>query len=316
MKIHQIFLRNRWLSVMVLIFAGACNPSAPPPFATTAALRNTPTIRPTSTQTATVILSSTPTITPTSTSTNTPTSTFTLTPSWTPQNTLEPTQALELAESLLETNNGCLLPCWWGFTPGKTKWSEAQQFLETFASVHVYENQGEVVGAEVNLWVSKRLAGAGLAHFYDVENGVIQSMEVGPGFSPLYQFHPFIRQYGKPGEIWIDTFQNEDPWGVPFWVYLFYPERGILVGYGADAEILDDRVRGCLGNSQDYPKLGLWNPQFEMGFDEAYKLFRLDPDTVAYPIEQVSDMDVDNFYQAALDSEVCIETPAQLWPIQ
>lgn len=316
MRIHQIFLSNIWLGVITLIFAGACNPSTPLPFATTTAPRNTSTLRPTSTHTATFIHSMTPTLTPTSTPTYTPTSTFTHTPSWTPKNTLEPTQALELAESLLETNNGCSLPCWWGLTPGKTKWSEAQQFLETFTSVHVHENQGEVVGAEVDLWVSERYAGAGLAHFYAVENGVIQSIRAAPGFSPLYQFHPFFRQYGRPAEIWIDTFQNENPYGIPFGVYLYYPDLGILVAYGADAEVLDDRVRGCLGGSQDYPMLGLWDPQFEMGFDEAFKLFRLDPDTVAYPIEQVSDMDVDTFYQTALSSEVCIKTPALFWPIQ
>ncbi len=315
MKIRLTIQQIQWLSVIALIISGACKSTGHQPLATTSVARITSTLRPTSTHTATVIPSMTPTIPPTSTPTYTPTSTFTLTPSWTPKYTLEPTQALELAESLLETNNGCLLPCWWGFTPGKTKWSEAQQFLETFASVHLYENQGEVVGAEVDLWVSKRLASAYLPQIYHIENGVIQSMEVSPGFSPLFQFHPFVRQYGKPDGIWIGTYQNESPFGVPFLLYLFFPSRGILAVYGADAKVSGDRVRGCIGG--DYPKLGLWAPELMLSFDEVYELFRLDaPYWEVHPIEKVSDWNVDTFYQAVLDSGVCIDTPAHLWPIQ
>jgi len=224
---------------------------------------------------------------------------------------------LEVAERLLETNNGCLLPCWWGFIPGKTEWREAQQFLETFASVSVREKEGEIVGAEVNLWISKRLAGAYLPQFYRLEDGVIQSMEVYPGFSPLFQFRSFINQYGKPAEVWIDTYQNEGPYGVPFGVYLYYPEIGILAFYAADAKVSGDLVRGCLRVSKSYPKFGLWDPQIEMSFEESAKLFRFDfLDKIAYPIEQAGDMDVDTFYRTALSSEVCIQTPAHLWSVQ
>jgi hypothetical protein len=34
-----------------------------------------------------------------------------------------------LARRMLETNSDCELPCWWGITPGETRWQEVIRFL-------------------------------------------------------------------------------------------------------------------------------------------------------------------------------------------
>jgi hypothetical protein len=33
---------------------------------------------------------------------------------------------------LLQTNNGCRFPCWWGIEPGTTSWQDANNFLSQF----------------------------------------------------------------------------------------------------------------------------------------------------------------------------------------
>ena len=49
---------------------------------------------------------------------------------WTPTISSTNVEGQKLVQELLENNGGCKLPCWWGFTPGKTTWVEARQILE------------------------------------------------------------------------------------------------------------------------------------------------------------------------------------------
>jgi len=46
------------------------------------------------------------------------------------QPTLEPQDAANILFNLLQNNEGCLLPCWWGATPGQTKWSEVNTLMK------------------------------------------------------------------------------------------------------------------------------------------------------------------------------------------
>lgn len=48
--------------------------------------------------------------------------------------TLSYDEALVTVQTLYETNNGCLLPCWWGITPGKTTWEQTKDLLSPFVS--------------------------------------------------------------------------------------------------------------------------------------------------------------------------------------
>ena len=79
---------------------------------------------------------------PTSTVTLAPTETFTITPTPTfapvprqPINTPVEKDKDKIALELLETNNDCELPCWWGIIPNKTRWTDAEVFLKLFSKI-------------------------------------------------------------------------------------------------------------------------------------------------------------------------------------
>ena len=99
----------------------------------TTTLSNATTITPTrpiaqiatSTWTPTPSPTSSPTLQPTLTPL--PTETVILTP-W---STLLPDEAADKVLSLLADNQNpdCLLPCWWGATPGQTRWQDLSSYL-------------------------------------------------------------------------------------------------------------------------------------------------------------------------------------------
>ncbi|MBK9052907.1 MAG: hypothetical protein IPL78_18930 [Chloroflexi bacterium] len=54
---------------------------------------------------------------------------------------------------MLEDNQNpdCLLPCWWGATPGQTYWQDIEPFLNSLAKTIHYSSSGTSFGTEVIL---------------------------------------------------------------------------------------------------------------------------------------------------------------------
>ena len=55
-----------------------------------------------------------------------------LTPSPTSYPRLSREEAKPRIIEMLQTNAGCRLPCWWGITPGKTRWEEVHALLSPY----------------------------------------------------------------------------------------------------------------------------------------------------------------------------------------
>lgn len=341
------------VSVMVIaVFLSACTGNrlvAQTPSQTVVSQAEMPTntLLPASTSslpptvTLTPPLTSTPPPTATRTPTRTPGPTATATPTWEPLPTLPtPSQtAKRLVQELFETNRGCLLPCWWGITPGQTSWEEARLFLEQFAEVDPYESVDQnkpkfSVGILVPVpdEIYRKLFPDEtevppyfyISHLYNVEEGVVVSMDVSTRYylGYAYRLSAFLQTYGPPDEIWLSTYSTEYPIGVlPFLVALFYPEQGILVNYFPEANFVGDEVHAC---QLDRPptSLGLWaSEQKVMNYIEAARFFGLnpgEPGILHMPIEEATEMDVQTFYETfkAPGSGVCLETPKELWPPQ
>ncbi len=232
--------------------------------------------------------------------------------------TLSLTEKKAATEVLYLTNANCELPCWWGIVPGETDWQTAKHSLSTIATMITTGTQSEfdpVFVVEVDIPVPEYLDETGnLRHQFVVRDGIIVKIRLdGPwGTTKIDTVSEILHNYGSPTEIWLET------WGYtfgnnyyPFSVALFYPELGILVRYSdEDAKLVDGYVTGCPQN--DSGTLWLWVPEHELTFIESlgkqqgqhYK-----------PLEEVSEMDVEIFYQTYLDpdTETCIETPAELW---
>jgi hypothetical protein len=269
-----------------------------------------------------------PSQTPRLQSTQTPipnlTNTQTITPTWTSLPTLTHDEAIALAVELLTTNAGCQLPCWWGFTPGITSWSEAKVILEQLdPEIYIpFTSNDPIFFADVRIPVPSDISNTDLKQMYYVENEVITRISTIPGSVDLYQLSSFLGTYGPPKEVWISTYSTEYPVGIlPFLVVLFYPDRGIFAIYGPEStSFVDGNILGCQMNGTP-SRLVLWSPTRKMSFIEAAREFRMNPDEPGFlilPIEEATAMDVDIFYETYRipNSDTCIETPRELWPEQ
>ncbi len=275
----------------------------------------------------------TPTNTPqvefTSTPTNPPvTAVPTPSPSWTPLPTLTMDDAQRMVKELLETNAGCRLPCWWGITPGKTSWGEANHFLTPVAQ-YIGTFNGETVNtyiADAQIHIPADAVSSSwenipyLTQDYLVRDGIIETIDVfNFDLAPNYTLPVFLKNYGQPSGVWIRTFREEERNSRPFLLEIFYPEQGILMEYsGGDLIDLGASLQNCLDDTVNSPFIYLWSPENPMTFLEAKERFLyLDAENMPEPVplQEATGTSVEDFYTAMItDGRVCIETPKALWP--
>lgn len=224
-----------------------------------------------------------------------------------------------IVSELYQTNGGCELPCWWGIVPGETEWQTAKDFLSTLATNISTGTQFEsdpFFSVEVDIPVPENLSEYGfLRHTFFVRDGIILRIyPEGPwGTSKIGTVSEILNSYGSPTEVLLDTlgyvFVAGDNY--PFHVVLFYPEKGMLIRYYDEAELTDGYLIGCIQEDSGTPIL--WSSKLELTFIEA--LGRRHSAQYYKLLEEVTEMDVETFYQTYLDSdtEICIETPTELW---
>lgn len=223
---------------------------------------------------------------------------------------------------LLETNNGCQLPCWWGITPGETTWEEAEQFFNTFAPDISSNSNSELVNYSPLTYLPSEVFDIEFTHpVYSVRNGIVDMIrtDVSIGDTPFgyltqYTLSAFLTTYGQPVGVWLSTypgpFEQND---LPFRVVLFYPDQGIAALYSDNGARQEDMVQGC--PQQDPVRiLKLWSPTLDFTFEQlttSSSAFNMD----YLSLEESTEMDVVTFYETFKnpDNATCLETPAELW---
>lgn len=281
---------------------------------TVAPVAHTPTrvisIEPSSPQTP----SMTPTLAPTFPPTPTAIPTMTAIP--TPPNVENEQEILWL----LDTNNGCRLPCWWGITPGQTEWTTAKQFLNRY-DVDIYksiETSGTTyyqVTIPLSLDVfSEDKTGLGIV----VEQDIVQEISIHfpfltipPGYLTHYYLSEFLTTYGSPTEIWVSTYSSFNE--LPFSVVLFYPDQGIVVLYSVSGVKQDDIVTGCI-QQEPVRTFRLWFPPLGLTFDQIKRTSAFNAEYLS--LVESTGIDLITFYERFKDptNQLCLETPAELWP--
>lgn len=266
-----------------------------------------------------------------------PTSTIMI-PTPSPLPTLPPAEAEAMIFDLLQNNEGCLLPCWWGLTPGKSSQKDAQSLLETlatdFSSVNFYDN---VSGASWLIKSDGLLLDLIVSFLHDralvdvVESFRI-TMEVKRELSeggfetvwenPLnerylqaYMLPQILSVYRQPKEVFV--FANEG-WRY-FSLVLDYSDRGFAIWYSAPLESSSDKYIGCM--SKTFARLYLWAPEFSYtwaegvtGTGDKSEIDALNRDF--RPLEEVTSTTLEEFYDTFMNTDHigCIETPRELWP--
>ncbi len=244
----------------------------------------------------------------------TPSLTVTPTPTW----SAVETKAFLL--DLYENNNGCRLPCWWGFELGKTKWETAKKVLEPIAlmidplgsSNGLVTYYVEVPHLDPDLYSSSQI--------YLVRNGVIDEIEINIFQTPYASLKYVFQNYRKPDEIWVSTgrkdeFQSE----TSFSLITLYNKQGIVIWFDdlfAEIHKEEKNIKGC----PQYPNSGimmkLWQPKEILSFSEIVKYIHLFPkDETFKPLLDATGISVDDYIDMVLGNEftACLITPLEIW---
>ena len=250
--------------------------------------------------------------------------TITLTNTIEPTYTSLPTLPHELSYNhvidLLDNNAGCLLPCWWGFTPGETKWILAKNELDAFVTSIKQGGSGYVTEDGVsysitNYSVEYEYEGdlTGGQSLYGLKNGIISGIEVGPPSTyRSYQLHQLMSTYGKPEEVFLVVATSTAYGGTPFNLIIAFPSKGIMAMYSDEAKEKGNKFEVC---PQDIgPKLWLWSPEEILTLDDLEPLGPGDT-FLLKPIDVIPDMDLEAFYDTYKDpgSSFCLDVMAELW---
>jgi hypothetical protein len=159
----------------------------------------------------------------------------TLTPYMAPSLTPIPTLAGEYAKSkvayLLETNGNCSLPCWWGITPGRTTWSEAEHYMATFAlgiSPAGFSQQRDLALYNVEFPDpnSNSLADYLFAGFAVNNSGVIEIIDS----TSKKSLSTTLDNIGIPSQIWVEIISNFGPGPLSYTLALFYNDGVMEIG--------------------------------------------------------------------------------------
>lgn len=268
--------------------------------------------------------------TPTSTATiQPPTPTFTPTPQPTATETpvsIPTPPSVEVRQQvlwLLENNNGCQLPCWWGITPGQTQWAVAEEFLSRFDQ-NIYENSAipEQIYYGVSIPLPPEVFTVDQTELgILVQDGIVEIIETDvsigdtpPGYLSPYMLSTFLTTYGEPSEVWLFTYPSPFEEGdLPFIVVLFYPNQGIAALYSDNGVLQGGMVYGC---PQENPVsvLSLWSPLLGLTFEQVINgssAFSRD----FLLLEETTEIDVATFYETFKnpDNSNCLQTRADLW---
>lgn len=234
----------------------------------------------------------------------------------TPQPTLTRAEKEAIVTELYKTNAGCELPCWWGIIPGETDWNTAKLLLERVAieiNTSAESKSDQLYSVDVDIPVPAEISQYDfLRQYFIVHNGIVTNIRPElPDRMLWINISQILSMYGDPSEIWIDTYGTSYGEIDPFRLVLFYPEKGFLVRYFDDADFINNYVVGCFGGY--FGAIHIWAPELGLTFNEALNV-NYSPQYYK-PLEEVTELDIETFYQAHLDpnTEICIETPIELW---
>lgn len=291
----------------------------------------TATLAATNTTLPTLTLKPTKVVTPIPTATDLPT--LTPAPTLTPLPTLSANQAKVKVKELLETNGGCELPCWWGITPNKTTWADLSHFLSPIFQLNQQPPKVRTEYGKEHTYTDYQfyfdIPGESQAASIILEgrdNIVFWATIFPPAAEYRYQLHQVLTLLGSPKQIFISA-QASSPISElpPTMLVLDYSDKGVWASYGYIPTLVGENLEVCpkssLGTESTYDNIGgmleLFSPNTEYPNALSIKEYA---DMVggfsAKKLEDVTNMNVETFYNTFIDpqTEICIETPANLWP--
>lgn len=247
-------------------------------------------------------------------------------PTVTPRPVLTVDERRALARWMLETNGDCELPCWWGITPGETRWQKVIELLGLRGTdLH---KQGKRVHDIMYVPLDPhRPSDYGIRLTITEYNEVVQSIgvqsemfvgRVSEHFARdwrRYSLDQVLTQYGEPSQVMLELWPNPPEPYYPYRLFVFYDHLGILLGYEGPATP-GEPFRVCPVFQQvNYLRLWLQSPEQQTPLLQVANLDALELAQML-PLEKATGMTLKTFYETFKDarSQVCMESPASVWP--
>lgn len=234
--------------------------------------------------------------------------------------TVQPLIEMEPKErtlELLQGNNDCKLPCWWGIIPGETQQNTAVNILRPFSIIST-EKSSDWLVYFVRSPIDSVYSDIGEVRMtIAIQNRIVREMEIYGFNEESYTLSSILNDYGTPDGIYISTYESDYglPVGiVPFTLAMYYKEIGIMATFSTRANVSESIIFACIDKS---PSFYLWSPQ-DRDLSVGY-ITEWEREKIKYlNIEQSTNFDVESFYTTFRNnnSPVCIETPINLWPSQ
>jgi hypothetical protein len=266
-----------------------------------------------------------------STPTQLPTPTTTHTPSLVKTMTSEEKEKEAL--QLLKTNGGCTYPCFWGFMPGVTRYSEMRYSMmeKGFRFLGPYRDKYYDTGMDFQTaYIVLRIE-------TEVVDDTVQAISVGlggtdlPDLAPNFLLPALMNTLEEPTEVWFDSSFMEGVAGrttanYTFWIY--FEPKGTILHFSGVGRLHSDHIEICPGDRNRFVK----DPSY---IDHAVSFYFQSVDSErplselhaaigdvipesARKIEDVSEINTTTFYNiiTGASDEACFNTPRKYWAIQ
>ncbi len=196
-----------------------------------------------------------------------------------PGHALPLSDAQSLALELLQSNENCLFPCWWGLIPGITSAQDAKLFLEGFQSISwamIFDDNGGYVQLPVS--VDTLTIRTDLDYEVNIQRDTVELLSIqiqvldltqkddlvvyeNPIFERvlhLYTLPEIPSTYRLPSDVQVRAIRGFHQ----FDLLLYYPEVGTAVNYVSPLVRTKDRrpfSRSCPDNAS--VELYRWSPE-------------------------------------------------------
>lgn len=282
---------------------------------------------------------------PTNTSTqfflNTPRPTYTHGPTWTPRPILTrtptatrmPTLSIQDQEarllSLLENNNGCTFPCFWGIIPSQTSFEEVKALMR---EVGAYRADFESVSTntrhdfDIKLISQESYLLAMTVEFLeDTRTGLILGETVSirldwvkPEWRDalrVYYLNEILSVYGTPSYVTVDAgVFHGDPGSTYYAITMYYEDLDFGIQFvGRDAQVTENSLVIC----PRYISTSEITIYFKVSALEKIYISSLGswpPGEMLEDISTITLFEFVNMFGNDVDEKSCISSSKELWP--
>jgi hypothetical protein len=249
--------------------------------------------------------------------------------------TLAPDERNAFILDLFLNNGGCALPCFWGFTPGETRWDEARQVLEQLNDNIFEVNMGKGkyrYEVELQNWKDDINLGANFL----VQDGIIEyvsSQQLVYRGSPHLdllqnQFslnNLFTKNY-VPDKIRILLWDLEDNEIHPQYISIYFYQDKVNFAYwlwSGNVRKKGDQYQICPNEPFSISELDPFrifyivaSPNFDITIEKIRQDYFQGQSVKIFPLEEATGISNEEFARMGLDGDpkVCLNIDPDKWP--